>query len=51
MWQVLKVGDVLHLTSCIKGIYVEDSRKAVDISAVIKRRGKPIIEVKSTFLF
>ncbi len=49
--KALKIGDVLHSTSCIKGIYVEDSGKAVDVSAVINRCGKPVIEVKSTFLF
>lgn len=47
----LKIGDVLHSTSCIKGIYVEDSGKAVDVLAVIRCCGRPVIEVKSTFLF
>ncbi|KAM0794195.1 hypothetical protein BDR22DRAFT_815630, partial [Usnea florida] len=49
--KALKVGDILYLTSYIKGIYIKNSRKAIDISAVIKRYRKPIIEVKSTFLF
>lgn len=47
----LKTGDVLHSTSSIKGVYIEDSGKVVDVSAVIKRCGKPVIEVISSFLF
>ena len=47
----LNGGDVLHSTSSIKCVYIEDSGKAVDVSAVIERCGKPVIEVLSTFLF
>ena len=49
--KTLKVGDVLHSASCIKGVYIEDSGKVVDVSVTIKRDGKPVIEVISTFLF
>ena len=47
----LKVGDVLHSTSRIKGVYIEDSGKVVEVSAIIKCDGRPVIEVGSTFLF
>ena len=47
----LKVGDVLHSTSCIKGVYIEDSGKVVDVLAIIERDGRPVIEANSTFLF
>ena len=47
----LKVGDVLHSTSSIRGVYIEDSGKVVEVLAVIKRDGKPVMEVLSSFLF
>ncbi len=47
----LKVGDVLHSTSTIQGVYIDDSGKVVDVLAVIKCGGKPVMEVNSTFLF
>ena len=47
----LKVGDVLHSTSCIKGVYIKESGKVVEVWAIIKCDGRPVIEVNSTFLF
>ena len=47
----LKVGYVLHSTSRIQGVFIEDSGKVVDVSAIIKCDGRPVIEVNSTFLF
>ena len=47
----LKVGDVLYSTSRIKGVYIEDSGKVVEVLAIIKCDGRPVIEVNSTFLF
>ena len=47
----LKIGDVLNSTSSIRGVYIEDSGKVVEVLAVIKRDGKPVMEVLSTFLF
>ena len=49
--ECLKMGDVLHSTSSIQGVYIEDSGKVVDVLAVINCGGKPIMEVDSTFLF
>ncbi|KAL6717773.1 beta subunit of fatty acid synthetase [Lecanora helva] len=47
----LRLGDVVNATSTVKGVYIEESGKVVEVSAIIIRDGKPVMRVLSTFLF
>ena len=47
----LKVGDELGTTSQINAVLNQDSGKMVEVCGTIKRKGKPVMEVTSQFLY
>ena len=47
----LKKGDVVDTTAQINAVVNQDSGKMVEVCGTIKRKGKPIMEVTSQFLY
>ncbi|OCL12674.1 putative fatty acid synthase beta subunit [Glonium stellatum] len=47
----LQIGDVVQATSYVTGVYIQDSGKVVEVSAIINREEQHLITVVSKFLF
>lgn len=47
----LQVGDTVAATSRIKAVTIQSTGKLVEVVAIIRRRGQPVIEITSVFLF
>lgn len=47
----LKKGDVVTTTASLKAVMNQASGKIVEVSGILKREGKPVMEVTSQFLY
>ncbi|ANB12603.1 tetrafunctional fatty acid synthase subunit FAS1 [Sugiyamaella lignohabitans] len=47
----LKKGDVVSTTASLKSVTIQPSGKVVEVSGILTREGKPIMEVTSQFLY